>query len=91
MKGYLEDYAFLADGLIALREATFDERWLREALGLGLSIVELFWDETSGKLYDTGHDHEELVVRPSDVADNTTPSGGVSGRRSTTAFGHDHR
>ena len=76
LKGYLEDYACLADGLIALHEATFDERWLREAIGLGRSIVELFWDEPSGRLYDTGHDHEELVVRPRDVSDNAMPSGG---------------
>ena len=31
LNGYLEDYSFLADGLIAVYELTFDSRWLDEA------------------------------------------------------------
>ena len=76
IKGYLEDHAFLIDGLISLHEATFEGRWLREAIDLGNAMVELFWDETSGQFYDTGRDHEELVVRPRDITDNMIPSGG---------------
>ena len=73
--GYLEDYAFLIDGLIALHEATFESRWLQEAMDLGSAMVELFWDEGSGQFYDTGTDHEELVIRPRDVTDSAIPSG----------------
>ena len=75
LNGYLEDYAFLISGLIALHEVTFDERWLREAIGLGRSMVDLFWDEASGQFYDTGRDHEQLVIRPRDTFDNAIPSG----------------
>ncbi|MCH7787641.1 MAG: thioredoxin domain-containing protein, partial [Chloroflexi bacterium] len=75
LNGYLEDYAFLIDGLIVLHEVTFDERWLREAISLGKDMVNLFWDEALGQFYDTGHDHEELIVRPRDTADNAIPSG----------------
>ena len=75
LKGYLEDYAFLIDGLIALHELTFDQRWLQEAIALGQTMVELFWDETSGQFFDTGSDHEDLIVRPRDISDNATPSG----------------
>ena len=75
LKGYLEDYAFLISGLISLHEATFGGRWLREAVDLGQSMVDLFWDEPSGQFYDTGRDHEELVIRPRDIADNAIPSG----------------
>ena len=74
--GYLEDYAFVADGLLALYEATFQQRWLDEAISLTDSMVELFWDEESGAFYDTGSDHEPLVVRPRDVFDNAQPCGG---------------
>jgi uncharacterized protein YyaL (SSP411 family) len=74
--GYLEDYAFVADGLLALYEATFERRWLDEAIGLVDGMVELFWDETVQGFYDTGSDHESLVVRPRDVFDNAQPCGG---------------
>ena len=75
LKAYLEDYAYLVNGLLLLHEATFEGRWLREAVDLGQDMVELFWDEATGQFYDTGIDHEELVVRPRDTQDNATPSG----------------
>ena len=74
--GYLEDYAFAADGLLALYEATFQLRWLRESVGLADEMLRLFWDEELGGFYDTGIDHESLVVRPRDVFDNAQPCGG---------------
>ena len=73
--GYLEDYAMVADGLVALYEATFEERWLREAEALADAINELFWDEEKNAFYDTPADHERLVTRPRDVYDNAAPSG----------------
>jgi uncharacterized protein YyaL (SSP411 family) len=75
LNGYLEDYSFLISGLVALHEATFGPRWLLEAIDLAVSMVDLFWDEASGQLYDTGRDHEELVIRPRDTTDNAVPSG----------------
>ena len=75
LNAYLEDYAFLIEGLLALHEATFDRRWLDEAIGLGRSMVDLFWDPKEAKFFDTGIDHEQLIVRPSDFADNAIPSG----------------
>jgi uncharacterized protein YyaL (SSP411 family) len=74
--GYLEDYACLADGLLALHEATLEPRWLREAVVVAGGMVDLFWDDAVGGFYDTGHDHEELVIRPRDVFDNAQPCGG---------------
>jgi uncharacterized protein YyaL (SSP411 family) len=75
LKGYLEDYAFLVDGLITLYEATFESRWLWEAQGLAEAMLELFWDADSASFYSTGHDHEELLVRPQEFSDNAIPSG----------------
>ena len=74
--GYLEDYACLADGLIALHEATLEPRWLVEAVSLADGMVDLFWDDAVGGFYDTGSDHEQLVIRPRDVFDNAQPCGG---------------
>ena len=75
LKGYLEDYAFVADGLLALYEATFDYRWLKEARSLADSMIELFWEEGEKVFYDTGKDHEALIMRPRDFFDNATPCG----------------
>ena len=76
LNAYLEDYALLADGLIALYEATFDRQWLDEANHLAHRMLELFWDEGGARFYDTGTDHETLILRPRDITDNAMPSGG---------------
>lgn len=73
--GFLEDYALLADGLLALYEATFEPRWLLEARALADMLLARFWDSGIGGFFDTGSAHEELVVRPRDTGDNATPSG----------------
>ena len=72
--GVLEDYANLADGLLALYEATFDERWFGDAVALMDVVVERFADPAGG-FFDTPDDGERLVVRPKDLGDNATPSG----------------
>ena len=74
--GYLEDYACLADGLLALHEATLEPRWLQEAVAVADGMIALFWDDAVGGFYDTGSDHERLVIRPRDVFDNAQPCGG---------------
>ena len=65
----------MEDGLLALHEARFDQRWLEEAIALGERILDLFWDETQSVFYDTGKDQEALVVRPRDLFDSATPCG----------------
>ena len=75
LNGYLEDYAFLADGLLALYQATFTDRYLRSAIELAEQMIDLFWDEEAQGFYDTGRDHETLITRPRDLFDNATPAG----------------
>ena len=72
--GVLEDYTHFADGLLALYEATFDERWFRVARRLMDVVIERFADPAGG-FFDTADDHERLVARPKDVQDNALPSG----------------
>ena len=74
-EGVLEDYADLADGLLALYQATFDERWFTIARELADTILDHFEDPAGG-FFDTADDHEALVTRPKDPQDNATPSGG---------------
>ena len=75
LNGYLEDYSFLADGLIAVYELTFDSRWLDEAQRVADGMIALFWDQEDQVFYDTGKDHETLLVRPRDIFDNAAPCG----------------
>ena len=72
--GVLEDYTHLADGLLALYEATFDERWFTIARALMDRVLARFADPAGG-FFDTADDHERLVTRPKDVQDNAVPSG----------------
>ncbi len=75
LNGYLEDYAFFADGLCSLYETTFELRWLREAQALAEAMVERFWDPNLPGFYDTSTDHEQLFNRPRSLYDNAIPAG----------------
>lgn len=86
LNAYLEDYAYLAEGLIELYQTTFHDQWFVAARGLCDVILHQFQDGEGG-FYDTSHDHEELVTRPRDVQDNATPSGGAM---AATALGRMH-
>jgi hypothetical protein len=72
--GFLEDYANLIEGLLALYQTTFDERSFIAARGLADTMLELFSDPRGG-FYDTSRAAEKLVTRPKDVQDNAVPSG----------------
>ena len=64
LKAYVDDYANLIDGLIALHQATGDDRWLTRAGELMEIQLELFWDENSGGFFYTADDHESLLRGP---------------------------
>jgi uncharacterized protein YyaL (SSP411 family) len=72
---FLDDYACLADGFVSLYEATFEERWLREATRLASTIFEQFQDPDETGFSQTSKGHEALIARPKDYSDNATPSG----------------
>jgi uncharacterized protein YyaL (SSP411 family) len=72
----LEDYSHLAEGVLALYETTFDERWFTLARSLADAILDRFADPAGG-FFDTAADHERLITRPKDPQDNAVPSGGA--------------
>jgi uncharacterized protein len=78
--GVLEDHAHLADGLLALYEATFEERWFTTARALMDRVLGHFADPAGG-WFDTADDHERLVTRPKDIQDNAVPSGNAMAAR----------
>jgi len=72
--GMLEDYAYLAEALFTLWEATFDPNWLRECQILCRQMIELFSSADEPGFYSTGADHEQLLIRPKELIDGATPS-----------------
>ncbi|WP_180903659.1 thioredoxin domain-containing protein [Nonomuraea indica] len=72
--GVLEDYANVAEGLIALYGVTGEPRWFRLAGSLLDTVLDRFADGVGG-FYDTADDAERLFQRPQDPTDNATPSG----------------
>ena len=75
LNAYLEDYANLIHGLIALYESTAELDWFENALELADKMIEQFWDDEAGGFFFTGKSHERLIVRSKEWFDNATPSG----------------
>ncbi len=73
-KAFLDDYAYLAVGLLDLYEATFDAKWLNEAIRLAEQIIELFTDTENGAFFLTGKDAEILISRTKPATDEVIPS-----------------
>jgi uncharacterized protein YyaL (SSP411 family) len=63
LNAYLEDYAFLIQGLIDLYESDFDPTWIREALKLEALVAARFEDAEHGGFFTTSSDHEQLLAR----------------------------
>ena len=75
LNAYLEDYAAVALGFVALYQATFELRWLEEAAGLAQTILADFRDPDGAGFFQVSADHEKLVVRRKDFIDSAIPSG----------------
>ncbi len=70
----LEDHTHLAEGLLAVYGATFEERWFVAARQLMEVVLAHFADPRAG-FFDTADDAEALVTRPQGLQDNALPSG----------------
>lgn len=73
--GYLEDYAFVIDGLLALYRATLQARWLEIALTLTDTMIAEFADADGPGFFDSTASHGTPVARSRDLHDGATPSG----------------
>ncbi|MEU6564924.1 thioredoxin domain-containing protein [Nocardia nova] len=77
--GVLEDYAWLATGLLSLHQATGEQFWLDNAQDLIDTATRLFEDPANpGSWFDTAADAETLIARPRDPIDGATPAGASS-------------
>lgn len=72
--GFLDDYAFFIEALIALYEADFDEKWLEEAKSLTDYVIANFTDTDSPMFFYTSAESEDLIARKHEVMDNVIPA-----------------
>jgi uncharacterized protein YyaL (SSP411 family) len=73
-EGTLEDYSYLAQGLLDLFESAFEPRFFRAAVGLVESMIDLFWDpEEHGFFYSV--ESVGGISRIKYGNDNVMPSG----------------
>jgi uncharacterized protein YyaL (SSP411 family) len=75
---YLEDHAFLLEALIALFEATCEQRWLDQTVSLAGEMIARFADPRRGGFFSTASDGEALIARRKDLEDSPIPSGSSS-------------
>ena len=72
---YLDDYAFLIDGILALLKARWRAADLEFAVQLADVLIEQFEDGEQGGFFFTSHDHERLIQRIKSPMDDSLPSG----------------
>ena len=87
INGFLEDYAFMAEALVALYQATFAEKWLHTAKELVDYAIAHFRDPVSGLFYFTSDLDKPLVARKMEIMDNVTPSSNSSLAKTLFALG----
>jgi uncharacterized protein YyaL (SSP411 family) len=74
INGFLDDYAFLAYGLIELYEATFQGKYLEAASALTKSMIEKFWDDKNGGFFQA-QTAEASMPKMKQLYDGAIPSG----------------
>ncbi|MEK8088510.1 thioredoxin domain-containing protein [Thermithiobacillus plumbiphilus] len=88
LNAYLDDYAFLLNGLLELMQAEFRSEDLAFARNLADVLLEEFEDKEEGGFFFTGHSHEQLIQRPKNAFDAATPAGNSVAAFALQRLGH---
>lgn len=88
INGYLEDYCFTIEALIALYSNTFDERWINEARALADHAIRHFHDPSTGIFHFTSDLDPALIARPNELHDNVIPASNSSMAKALFQLGH---
>ena len=76
LPAYLDDYAFLAAGLLELHEADGNPRWLDQAQRLADAMLEGFQDKAAGGFFFTTTSHDDRPIRSKNLlGGGNIPSG----------------
>lgn len=75
LNAYLEDYAYMINGLLKLHDTTGNSEWLTAARKLTDLTITWYGEKDAGGYFYTSSDHEKLFARPKDYHDGVQPSG----------------
>ncbi len=84
---YLDDYAFLANGLVELLRYRWNSGYITWACRLVDVLLERF-EDANGGFFFTADDHEALLHRPKPFSDEATPSGNGIAAQVLLRLGH---
>jgi uncharacterized protein YyaL (SSP411 family) len=88
LNAYLDDHAFMLDGLLELMQAEFRIEDLRFACDLAELLLNQFEDHEQSGFFFVSHDHEQLIQRAKSGPDNATPSGNGIAASALQRLGH---
>ena len=88
INGYLEDYSFCIEAVLALYEATFKEVYLSQADEWMRYCKIHFQDNDSGLFFFTSDEDRALIARKMELTDNVVPSSNSSIAKSLYKLGH---
>jgi uncharacterized protein len=81
LPAYLDDHALLLDALLDLLQVEWRSEDLVFAQQLADALLAHFEDDERGGFFFTAHDHEKLLARMKNLADEALPSGnGIAAR-----------
>jgi uncharacterized protein YyaL (SSP411 family) len=75
LKGYLDDYAYLAWGMFELYQSLLQPFYLQKAMHFMDKLFEKFWDQDKGGFFMTAADAEHVLLRQKEIYDGAMPSG----------------
>ena len=73
--GFLDDYAFFSQALLALHDATGNIEWKQHAAAIAVLMLQRFVDDRYGGFFFTQAGDDELIVRQKTSQDSPLPSG----------------
>ncbi|MBI5612263.1 MAG: thioredoxin domain-containing protein [Gammaproteobacteria bacterium] len=88
LPAYLDDHAFLIDGILELLQARWRSAELQFAVELAEVLLAHFQDQDAGGFYFTADDHEQLLHRPKPASDEAIPSGNGIAALALLRLGH---
>ncbi len=78
ISGFLDDYSFTCEALLAVYEITFDEKWLLLSKNIADYVIQHFFNANTGMFFYTSINDVPLIARKTETSDNVIPASNSS-------------